>query len=272
MRAVAQSSDLAGVVTQPDRPAGRGQKITPTPVKKVALELGVRTYEPSSLKDFLAAHAHEKYDLFALASYGKILPAALLELPKLGALNVHPSLLPKYRGATPIQTALLSGDQVTGVTIMLMDAGMDTGPIVLQERVAILAHENYGHLHDRLAQRGAELLERAIEQARSGSITRRPQSGESSLTKPIKKDALQIDWNWSAERVVNAVRAYAPAPAARATIRGLDVKVLAAQLSPGAEAFTHPAADAPVYLTKIVTAGKAAMSGTAFEQMLERHS
>jgi methionyl-tRNA formyltransferase len=242
----------------------------PTPVKKAALQLGLTVHEPTSLKKFTAEHAHETYDLFALASYGKILPAALLELPQLGALNVHPSLLPKYRGATPIQSALLSGDQETGVTIMLMDAGMDTGPIVLQERIPIPSQENYGALHDRLAQRGAELLEQVIERAKSGSITTQPQSGEPSVTKPIKKEDLQIDWNWSAERIVNAVRAYGPVPAARATIGGVDVKVLAAQLVPSAEAFMHPAADAPVYLTKIVSAGKPQMSGAAFGQMLER--
>ena len=270
MQAVAQTSTLAGVVTQPDRPAGRGQKLTPTPVKKAAIALGVPVFEPASLKEFAREHAREHYDLFALASYGKILPASLLALPELGALNVHPSLLPKYRGATPIQTALLNGDCETGVSIMMMDAGMDTGPLVLQVRTTILAEENYGTLHDRLAQQGGELLATVMRHAQKGPLKTYPQTGSASITKPIKKEDLQIDWNWPPERIVNAVRAFAPQPAARANVHGLDLKVLAAQLTPSPEAFAHAAADATVYLTRVVAPGKPPVSGAVFEQMLGR--
>lgn len=266
LRAVAQHTDLAGVVTQPDRPAGRGHKLTPTPVKKAALDLGVPVYEPTSLRDFARAQAHERYDLFALASYGKILPEALLRLPTLGALNVHPSLLPKYRGATPLQTALRNGDTQTGVSIMLMDAGMDTGPLVLQETAHIDPADDYGALHDRLAAQGADLLAHALEAAKAGNLTSRPQQGEASVTKPLRKEDLEIDWSWPAQRVVNTVRAFAPAPGARGRVHGLAVKILAAQTQPSNGAIAVACGDGDVYLTRLVPPGRNPMSGTSFAQ------
>ncbi len=257
------------MVTQPDRPAGRGHKLTPTPVKKAALELGVPIYEPLSLKAFTQEHESETYDLFVLASYGKILPAALLAMPKYGALNVHPSLLPKYRGATPLQTALLNGDSETGVTIMLMDADMDTGPVVLQERTDISPEEDYGALHDRLAAVGARLLTQALSSVPSG-FHPEPQRGEPTITRPIRKEDLKIDWTWNAQRILNTVRAFAPQPAARALIGKADVKVLAAQGHPSAEAIAVPCADGAVYVTRVVVAGKPPMSGSSFERHLGR--
>ncbi len=234
LRTVAAATDVVGVVTQPDRPAGRGQKLTPTPVKAAALELGLRVFEPLRLKPFAAEIAAEgPFDLFALASYGKILPQALLDLPRLGALNVHPSLLPRYRGATPIQSALRNGEHETGVSIMLMDAGMDTGDLVLQEHVAIRAGESYGDLHDRLAAFGAEMLGRAIALAQAGPLPRHPQQGEPTLTTPLAKEDLIVDLQWTPERVVNAVRAFSPQPGARAEIDGEPVKLLRAHVERG---------------------------------------
>jgi methionyl-tRNA formyltransferase len=234
LRVTAARSNLAGVVTQPDRQAGRGHKLTPSPVKTCARELGVRVHEPLKLREFAASIANERFDLFVLASYGRILPKELLALPHQGALNVHPSLLPKYRGATPIQTALRNGDPETGVSIMLMDAGLDTGDVVLSERVPIEPGETYGELHDRLALRGADLLGRALDLAATGHpLPRTPQRGESSLTKPIAKDDLVIDWSWPPQRIVDHVRAYAPQPAARAMLEGETVKVLRAHIGDG---------------------------------------
>lgn len=233
LRVVAERTRLAGVVTQPDRPAGRGQRLRPTPVKSVALELGLPVHEPRSLRELARTLHGEEFDLFVLASYGRILPQALLELPRLGALNVHPSLLPKYRGATPIQTALLNGERETGASIMLMDAGLDTGDVVLQERVAIEPGETYGELHDRLAMLGADLLGSAIDIALRGELPRERQTGEASLTRPLTKEDFAIDLSWSPERIVNAVRAFSPQPAARATVRGEIVKILRAHVSPG---------------------------------------
>ena len=234
LRVTASHARLAGVVTQPDRPAGRGHRPTPSPVKRAALELGVHVYEPERLKGFAAEISHERFDFFVLASYGRVLPQALLDLPRLGALNVHPSLLPKYRGATPIQSALRNGDTETGVTIMLMDAGLDTGDVVLSERVPIEPGETFGELHDRLALIGADLLGSAIDVAREqGAFAHQPQRGEASLTKPIAKDDLIFDWSWPPQRIVDHVRAYAPQPGARAVVDGETIKVLRAHVGEG---------------------------------------
>lgn len=279
---VAQRTDLRGVVTQPDRPAGRGHKLRPTPVKEAALELGVPVFEPQSLRTFAQEHANEEYDLFALASYGKILPQQILDMPKLGALNVHPSLLPKYRGATPIQTALREGEDETGVSIMLMDAGMDTGDIVLQEHMPIDPDERYGELHDRLARFGAQALSHAIDLARSGHIPHLPQSGKPSVTRPISKDDLAINWWWPSTQIVNTVRALGPAPAARATIAGVPVKILRArigaptiaQVAPGeiigsaGDAVTIRSGDGTVDVLELVPPNRGAQSGAAFAQAL----
>lgn len=254
LRAVAARAQLAGVVTQPDRPAGRGQRLTPSAVKTAAIELGVRVYEPARLRDFAAEIAAQRPDLLVLASYGRILPRSLLELPRLGALNVHPSLLPKYRGATPIQTALSDGETETGVSIMLMDEGLDTGDIVLQRQVAIEPSEAYGELHDRLAEIGAELLARALDLADRGELKGSPQTGEPSLTRPITGDDLRIDWNWPAQRIVNHVRAFSPRPAARASIEGETVKILRAHVGP----------DGKLILDELIAPNRGRMSGEAY--------
>lgn len=251
LHVAAARTQVAGVVTQPDRPRGRGHKASPSPVKRAALELGLRVWEPLGLKAF--AGDLPEVDLFALASYGRILPPALLTIPKFGALNVHPSLLPKYRGATPIQTALRDGERETGVSIMLMDAGMDTGEIVAQERVAILPDETYGELHDRLAAIGAEMLGRTFDLAARGALEHRPQQGVAIVTQPIRKEDLAIDWSWPAQRIVDHVRAYAPQPAARATLEGETVKVLRA----------HVAGDG-VVVDELIAPNRGRMNGEAF--------
>ena len=193
-------------------------------------------------------------DLFALASYGRILPAALLAIPRLGSLNVHPSLLPKHRGATPIQTALRDGERHTGVSIMLMDASMDTGDIVFQERVEILPDETYGELHDRLAALGAEMLGRALDRAAAGPLPHHPQQGTASMTAPIRKDDLAIEWSWPAQRIVDHVRAYSPQPAARAGLAGETVKILRA----------HVAENGEVAIDELIAPNRGRMSGEAY--------
>lgn len=256
LRAVAAGSDLQAVVTQPDRPAGRGLRLAPSPVKVAAQALGIPVWEPTSLRDLASACARDAYDLFALASYGRILPQALLDVPRLGALNVHPSLLPRYRGATPIQTALRNGDAETGASILLMDAGMDTGPLVLQARVAILPLDDYGTLHDRLAARGAELLTQALELAGRGALSSQPQQGEASLTTPIRREDLEIDWSWPPARIVDWVRAYAPQPAARAQLDGERVKVLRAHVAP----------DGSLAIDELIAPNRGRMSYAAYRQ------
>jgi methionyl-tRNA formyltransferase len=244
LRAFAEAVDCTLAVTQPDRPAGRGQKLQPTPVKKAARELGIPTLEPERLRDAAAALAGVGADLFAVASYGKIVPQSILELPKLGALNVHPSLLPLYRGATPLQAQLRDGVREGGVSVILMDAGMDTGDLVLQERAAIGERETYGELHDRFAALGAALLRQACLAASAGKLERTPQAGlapgadiAATLTRPLGKADLLVDWSRPAVRIVDQVRSLAPQPCARAPLAGEAdyVKLLAVRAASAPE-------------------------------------
>jgi len=231
------------VVTQPDRPSGRGMRLAATPVKRAAEALGLEVYAPERLRDATERLAGARADVFAVASYGKIVPAAILELPRLGALNVHPSLLPRYRGATPLQAQLRDGVRSGGVTIILMDAGMDTGDIVLQEASDIGALETYGELHDRFARLGGEMLARAIAHVRAGTLRRVPQAGLASpqaiaetLTRALSKEDLVVDWNWRALRIANHVRSLSPLPAARAELGGERVKLLSVVPAEGVRA------------------------------------
>lgn len=210
------------VVTQPDRPAGRGQRLRSTPVKIAARELGIPTIEPQHLRrEAVPELLAEPFDLFAVASYGKIVPQWILDLPRLGALNVHPSLLPLYRGATPLQSQIRDGVVESGVSIIMMDAGMDTGDIVLQDRSAIEEGETYGALHDRFARIGADVLKRAIEQVRMGTGERTPQSVLGSaaqiaatLTRTLRKEDARLNSIPYEERtmngIVNKIRSWAP--------------------------------------------------------------
>ncbi len=185
------------------------------------------------MRDAHDALAALELDLFAVASYGKIVPQAILDLPRLGALNVHPSLLPLYRGATPLQSQLRDGATRGGVTIIAMDAGMDTGDIVLQSVAPIGERETYGELHDRYAELGAAMLTNACDLVASGMATRTPQRGladESeivrTLTRPLGKDDLVLDWSLSSKRIVDFVRSLAPQPLARATVVEANTKVV----------------------------------------------
>ncbi len=232
-------------MTQPDRPAGRGHKLQPTPVKSAAAELGIPTLEPERLRGALDALRVADAALLAVASYGKIVPQAMLDVPPLGALNVHPSLLPLYRGATPLQSQLRDGVRASGVTIIRMDAGMDTGDIVLQAHREIGPAETYGELHDRFAALGAELLAEAVLATAAGTLRPLPQAGLASdaeiartLTRPLGKDDLLVDWGAPAQRVVDLVRSLSPAPGARAHLDGeaQAVKILKARLATPADA------------------------------------
>ncbi len=249
------------VVTQPDRPSGRGNRLQPTPVKREARELGIATIEPERMRDAFEKLRDFRADVFGVASYGKIVPQTILDLAPRGALNVHPSLLPLYRGATPLQTQLRDGVTHGGVTIILMDAGMDTGDIVLQETTDIGPRETYGDLHDRLASLGGEMLFRACTALQSGSLARRPQNGladpreiERTTTRPLRKDDWRIGSAASlttARDFANFVRSLAPAPAARVRFEAFEsVKVFAAHPLPDA----GPAPDARIAFGDAVVA------------------
>jgi methionyl-tRNA formyltransferase len=289
LRALHERFEVSCAVTQPDRPRGRGHKLAPSPVKAEAQRLGIRTLEPLRLRDALEPLAAERVDAFALVSYGKIVPQSVLDIPPLGAFNVHPSLLPLYRGATPLQSALRDGRRESGVSVILMDAGMDTGDVVTQERREIGACETYGELHDRFAALGAELLVRAIAAAADGTLARTPQAAlgvaadeiAATATHPLRAEDLAIDWSWPAGRIADAVRSLAPAPLARARIgaRGEVVKVVAACVADEprreydgfawakGDAALITCADGVVALERVVPPNRAAMSGAAYLRM-----
>lgn len=205
------------VVTQPDKPKGRDLKPQPSPVKTLALKMGLPVLQPERARDesFIARLRELKPDLIIVVAYGQILPPAILDLPQHGCLNVHTSLLPQYRGAAPIQRAIANGDAETGVTIMKMDTGLDTGPIVAQRRTPIQLADNSATLHDRLAQLGAELLVQTIPDFVAGKIRPVPQPAEGvSYAAKIKKEDGRIDWNQPARVIWNRLRAFTPWPGA----------------------------------------------------------
>jgi methionyl-tRNA formyltransferase len=214
---------VAAVVTQPDKPKGRDLKSQPSPVKSLALKLNLTVLQPARARDeqFVAELRGLKPDLIVVVAYGHILPPAILELPKFGCLNVHTSLLPKYRGAAPIQWAIANGETETGVTVMRMDAGLDTGAIVSQRRTTILPEDNSPTLHDRLARLGAELLAQTIPDFVAGKIQLVPQSAEGASHAPkIKKEDGRIDWNLPAKTIWNRLRAFTPWPGAFTFLAG----------------------------------------------------
>ena len=212
-----QNFFVVAVVTQPDKPKGRELKLTPSPVKILAEKLNLRVLQPLKARDekFIGELRELKSDLMVVVAYGQILPQTILDLPRFGCLNVHTSLLPKYRGAAPIQWAIADGEPETGVTIMKMDAGLDTGPILAARRTPIFSTDDSQILHDRLAQLGAELLVETIPDFVAGKILPRPQPAEgSTYAAKIKKEDGQINWNQSAIQIWNRLRAFTPWPGA----------------------------------------------------------
>ncbi len=230
---LAAGVDCVAVYTQPDRPAGRGRQLQPSPVKQRALVAGIPVEQPESLKDAatqdrLAAFAP---DLLVVVAYGLILPRAVLALPRLGCWNVHASLLPRWRGAAPIQRAILAGDNETGVDLMQMEAGLDTGPVLLQRRTPIAADDNSAMLHDRLAALGAEVLREGLMRLQCGESldpTPQPAEGVCYAHKLDKSEAL-LDWNESASVLDRKIRAFNPWPVAEAEIAGERVRIHAAE-------------------------------------------
>lgn len=209
--------ELVGVVTQPDRPKGRELKLQPSPVKEVAVQAGLPVLQPEKArdKDSIAELRRWQPELITVAAYGQILPREILDLPRFGCLNVHTSLLPKYRGAAPIQWAILNGDSETGVTIMKMDAGLDTGDILTQRATPIRTSDNAQTLHDRLAQLGADLLVQTIPDYVAGKISPRPQPADGVSHAPkLKKEDGRIDWKMPAKAIWNRIRAFTPWPGA----------------------------------------------------------
>ncbi len=218
LEALLKSEDqVVGIVTQPDRPKGRGHNLAPPPVKVIAQRTGIPFLQPLKIKtpDFLDALAAWKPDLIAVTAFGRILPAPILNLPPRGCVNVHGSLLPKYRGAAPVQWAIMNGERETGITTMLMDEGMDTGPILLQEQIPIMPDDTAGTLAPRLAELGGRLLVETIRQLKTGVLAPRAQDNSEATIAPLltKEDGV-IDWSRSAQTIANRVRGLSPWPGA----------------------------------------------------------
>lgn len=216
------------VLTQPDRPAGRGMQLQPSPVKQVALAAGIPVHQPEKLRtpEQQAPLAAIECDVLAVAAYGIILPQAVLDLPRYGCLNIHASLLPRWRGAAPIHRAIEAGDAETGITIMQMDAGLDTGPMLLKRVEPIQPDDTTGSLHDRLAWVGAELIVEALEALPAGKLKATPQPAEGvTYAAKIGKAEAAVDWTRPAIEIERAVRAFNPFPGAIATLDGTPVKL-----------------------------------------------
>ncbi|HEY8395081.1 MAG TPA: methionyl-tRNA formyltransferase, partial [Thermaerobacter sp.] len=280
---------VVGVVTQPDRPRGRGLEPAAPPVKRVALEYGLPVLQPERLDRAVVEQLEEwRPDLLVVVAYGKMLPPAVLAVPRLGAINVHASLLPRHRGAAPIQHAILAGDRVTGVTTMWMDEGLDTGDIILQREVPLDESVTAGELHDRLAQLGAELLVETLGLVAENRAPRRPQDDAAATLAPkLTADDEWIDWTRPAQDVARRIRALDPRPGARTLWQGQVLKLYGAsttppegagpvppagdgQAEPGAVVAVTPAAvavqcgDGLVWIRALQPAGRKKMSAQEF--------
>jgi methionyl-tRNA formyltransferase len=223
--------DVAAVYCQPPRPAGRGHRPGPSPVQRVAQAHAIAVRTPARLGAEAAALAGLALDVAVVAAYGLILPKAVLAAPRLGCLNIHASLLPRWRGAAPIQRAILAGDGETGITIMQMDEGLDTGPMLLQEVVPIGPRTTAQQLHDTLAELGARLVLAALDGVAQGSLVAKPQpQAGASYAKKLRREEGALDWRQPAAQLERAVRAFDPWPGAWLEQRGERIKVLAAEL------------------------------------------
>jgi len=236
---------VVGVFTQPDRPAGRHGLLTPPPVKEAALATGIPVFQPERLRspEGFAMLESVAPDLIVVAAYAHILPRKILELPRFGSLNVHASLLPLYRGASPISAAIMDGQTLSGVSIMLMDAGLDTGPVLTQASLPILDDDTTASLTEKMAQLGARELAAIIRPWIEGRIEPRPQDEAlATMTRPLRKDDGRIQWRWPAWKIARQTRAMFPWPGAFTSLNGTLLKVLAVEvLSPASPSAPAPA-------------------------------
>jgi len=230
------SDEVVAVVTQPDREKGRGRKVVASPVKELALQKGLPILQPAKVKEVSFQDKLKSFgaDLFVVAAYGQILPKTILSLPKYGAINIHASLLPKYRGSAPIAWAILNGEKETGVTTMLMDEGMDTGDILLQSEIPIHEDETTETLQDRLALSGAQLLSETLEKMKKREIHPKAQDHSKATYAPmLKKEDGQIDWTKGAEEIDRQVRAFQPWPGAYTERQGQILKIFKGEVREG---------------------------------------
>lgn len=235
LEALVQNHQVLAVITQPDRPKGRGLKVQPTPVKEWAMKRGLKVFDPEKLDvEFAEVLSALTPEAIVVASYGKIVPKTILEVPPFGCLNVHPSLLPKLRGAAPIQWAILKGKRETGVTVFLMDEGLDSGPILLQRKTAIGDEETAQELERRLSQMGASLTIEALELIQRGEIKPVPQRDEEACYAPkLSREVGLIDWSSPSKKLKDMVRGLEPWPCAYTFYRGKTLKIWKATCKEG---------------------------------------
>ncbi len=265
---VGQGHRIAAVYSQPARPKGRGLAAEPSPVAELAEAYGLELRDPATLKDEAAQRdfADLNLDAAVVVAYGLLLPKAILEAPRLGCFNLHASLLPRWRGAAPIQRAIMAGDEKTEIMVMRMEEGLDTGPVLMAERVDV-ARKTYGELHDELARLGADLMARALAALERGSIEEQPQTGEPSYAKKIAKAETRIDWTRSAREIDCLIRALSPVPGAWCEARGERLKILYAEPvngkgAPGEildDALTVACGTGAIRLSRVQRAGRGAM-------------
>lgn len=244
LQALIDHHDVVGVVTQPDRPAGRGGKVKQSPIKQLALQHHIPVYQPQRLRRKQAIAElqawHPPLDLYVVAAFGQILPQAVLDIPRHGCINVHASLLPRWRGAAPIHAAIRAGDPQTGVTIMLMDAGLDTGPMLSKRAIPIASDETGQSLHDQLARLGADLLIDTLPDYLAGAIQPQPQPETGVTYAPqIEKEEGDIDWSQDAASIERLVRAFTPWPGTYTQFRGKQLKIHTGAAAPGHAAAGH---------------------------------
>lgn len=227
--------EILGVVTNPDKPKGRGMKMVASPVKEFALEKGLKIYQPEKVRnneEFINEIKDLKPDVICVVAYGKILPQEILDIPEKGCINVHGSLLPKYRGAAPIQWAVLNGDKTTGITTMYMGAGMDTGDMILKQEVEIGEDETTGKLWERLSKIGSELLVETLKQIEAGTAPRIPQGVDFTMAPMLDKEMAKIDWeNKTAQEIKNLVRGLNPIMGAYTFLNGKKIKFWKVQVA-----------------------------------------
>ena len=226
---------VAAVVTQPDRPRGRGKKTASSPVKDAALDAGVPVYQPEKIKSESSLDYFKRLapDVVVIIAYGQIIPAALIAIPRLGWINLHGSLLPKYRGAAPINWAIINGEKVTGLTTMQIDAGLDTGPMLLKYQTGIGPDETAPDLYAQLAEAGAPLIAETLKKLDQGEITATPQdNSQATLAPPLKKEDGRIDWFLPAPKIYNRIRGLQPWPGAFTTFRGATCRIWGKPLKP----------------------------------------
>jgi methionyl-tRNA formyltransferase len=235
--------EVIAVVTQPDKPKGRGKRLAVPPVKELAIGYNIPVLQPGKIRDegFISIMKDLRPDIIVVIAYGKILPKAVLDIPPKGCINVHASLLPKYRGAAPINWAIINGEKETGVTTMLMDEGMDTGDILLTERISIKPEDTAADIHDRLKHVGATLLAETIKGVQSGTLRPIPQAHIQATYAPmLKKEDGRIDWGMGPQEIANLTRGLNPWPGAYTRWQGMQIKIFKAYGLSGEKATVEP--------------------------------